>query len=39
MGESPGIRYMRSSRKNQGPVRQREPLTTAPASGACSGST
>ena len=38
MGESPGSRYMRSSRKNQGPLCQREPLSAAPAC-VCRGKT
>ena len=40
IGESPGMRYMRSSRRNQGPVVHSEPARSGSSSPrACSGST
>ena len=33
MGESPGIRYMRSSRKNHGPVVHLAPVSTGEGGG------
>jgi hypothetical protein len=37
MGESPGMRYMRSSRKNQGPVDQTAPVVPGAAQAAVHG--